>query len=155
MVENANIGWAVLQQIIDKGYNNLYYTQRDYQYIDEFSITHKQTKSFGKETSTRFTTSIKTSTIISKMESYVREKEVEIQSERTLDELFTFVWNGQKAEAMQGYNDDLVMSLCISLWVRDTALRFRSENVQSQKSLFDYMGSTTNLSVGENFAKSD
>ena len=88
------------------------------------------------------------------MESYVREKEVEIQSERTLDELFTFVWNGQKAEAMQGYNDDLVMSLCISLWVRDTALRFRSENVQSQKSLFDYMGSTTNLNVGENFAKS-
>jgi hypothetical protein len=88
------------------------------------------------------------------MESYIREKEVEIVSERTLDELFTFVWNGQKAEAMQGYNDDLVMSLCISLWVRDTALRFRSENVQSQKSLFDYMGSTTNLNVGERFANS-
>ena len=37
VVENANIGWAVLQQIIDKGYPNLYYTQRDFQYIDEFS----------------------------------------------------------------------------------------------------------------------
>ena len=34
---------------------------------------------------------------------------------------------------MQGYNDDLVMSLCIALWVRDTALRFRSENIETQK----------------------
>ena len=155
VVENANIGWAVLQQIIDKGYNNLYYTQRDYQYIDEFSQHTNKINRMEKKQVYGFTTSIKTRPlIISKMESYVREKEVEIQSERTLDELFTFVWNGQKAEAMQGYNDDLVMSLCISLWVRDTALRFRSENVQSQKSLFDYMGSTTNLNVGENFAKS-
>ena len=53
-----------------------------------------------------------------------------------------------KAEAMQGYTDDLVMSLCISLWVRDTALRFRSENMNTQKSMFDYMGTTTNLDVG-------
>ena len=81
------------------------------------------------------------------METYIREKEVEIFSERTLDEMFTFIWNGQKAEAMQGYNDDLVMSLCISLWVRDTALRFSSENIETQKSLFDYMGSTTNMNV--------
>ena len=78
-------------------------------------------------------------------------KEVEIVSERTLEELFTFVWNGQKAEAMQGYNDDLVMSLCIALWVRDTALRFRSENIETQKSLFDYMGSTTNMDAGKNY----
>ena len=70
------------------------------------------------------------------------EEEVEIVSERTLEELFTFVWNGQKAEAMQGYNDDLVMSLCIALWVRDTALRFRSENIETQKSLFDYIFSS-------------
>ena len=46
---------------------------------------------------------------------------------------------------MQGYNDDLTLSLCMGLWVRDTALRFRSENVQTQKSLFDYMGSSNQL----------
>ena len=79
---------------------------------------------------------------------------VEIYSERTLEELLTFIWNGQKAEALQGYNDDLVMSLCISLWVRDTALRFKSENIETQKSLFDYMGSTTNLDLGDAYLKS-
>lgn len=147
VVENANIGWAVLQQIIDKGYTNLYYTQRDFQYIDELTQHTNKINRMEKKQVPGFTTSIKTRPlIISKMESYIREKEVEIFSERAIEELFTFVWNGQRAEAMQGYNDDLTLSLCMGLWVRDTALRFRSENVETQKSLFDYMGSSNQIS---------
>jgi hypothetical protein len=149
VVENANIGWAVLQQILDRGYSNLYYTQRDYQYVDEISQHTNKLNRQEKKQIPGFTTSVKTRPlIISKMESYVREKELVINSERTIEEMFTFVWNGMKAEAMPGYTDDLVMSLCISLWVRDTALRFRSENMNTQKSMFDYMGTTTNLEVG-------
>jgi hypothetical protein len=34
---------------------------------------------------------------------------------------------------MRGYNDDLVMSLGIGLWVRDTALRLRQEGVDLTK----------------------
>jgi hypothetical protein len=34
---------------------------------------------------------------------------------------------------MEGYNDDLVMSLCIGLWVRDTALRLRQEGMELTK----------------------
>ena len=37
-----------------------------------------------------------------------------------------------KSEA-QGYNDDLVMSFAICLWVRDTALRLRQEGIDLQK----------------------
>lgn len=148
VVENANIGWAVLQQIIDRGYSNLYYTQRDYQYVDEIAQHTNKINRMEKKQVPGFTTSVKTRPlIISKMESYFREKELVISSERTVEELFTFVWNGAKAEALRGYTDDLVMSLCIGLWVRDTALRFRSENMETQKSMFDYMGSTVNLDV--------
>jgi len=149
VVENANIGWAVLQQIIDRGYTNLYYTQRDYQYVDELAQHTNKINRMEKQQVPGFTTSVKTRPlIISKMESYVREKELVINSERTIEEMFTFIWNGMKAEAMPGYTDDLVMSLCISLWVRDTALRFRSENMNTQKSMFDYMGSTVNMEAG-------
>ena len=155
VVENANIGWAVLQQIMDRGYSNLYYTQKDLQYVDELTQHTNKLNRLDKKQVPGFTTSVKSRPlIISKMETYIREKEVVIQSERTIEELFTFVWNGMKAEAMQGYNDDLIMSLCIALWVRDTALRFRSENIESQKSLFDYMGSTTNLDAGQNYRQS-
>jgi hypothetical protein len=34
---------------------------------------------------------------------------------------------------MRGYNDDLTMSLAISLWVRDTALRLRQEGIDLTK----------------------
>jgi hypothetical protein len=34
---------------------------------------------------------------------------------------------------MRGYNDDLVMSFAIALWVRDTALRLRTEGVELTK----------------------
>ena len=37
--------------------------------------------------------------IISKLESYFREKAPVIHSQRLLDELFVFIWNGSRAEA--------------------------------------------------------
>ena len=63
------------------------------------------------------------------MDDYFREKAVTVRSTRLIDELFTFIWNGNRAEAMRGYNDDLVMSFSIGLWVRDTALRLRQEGI--------------------------
>ena len=34
---------------------------------------------------------------------------------------------------MAGYNDDLVMSFAIGLWIRDTALRLRTEGIELTK----------------------
>ena len=41
-----------------------------------------------------------------------------------------FIWKGRenadaRAQALQGYNDDLVMAWFIGLFLRDTAIRFR------------------------------
>jgi hypothetical protein len=68
--------------------------------------------------------------IIDGMEHYMRQMAIEIRSKRTLAELETFIWKNGKPIAMEGYNDDLVMSLCIALWVRDTALRLRQEGTE-------------------------
>jgi len=35
VIENANIGWAVIQEVIDRNYANLYYSYRDLGYVDE------------------------------------------------------------------------------------------------------------------------
>ena len=56
-----------------------------------------------------------------------------VRSSRLIDELFTFIWSGNRAEAMKGYNDDLTMSFAIGLWVRDTALRLRQEGIDLTK----------------------
>ena len=77
--------------------------------------------------------------VIAKLEEYFREKSVIIHSSRLVDELFVFIWNNNRAEAMSGYNDDLAMSLSIGLWVRDTALRLKSEGIALQKTVLDKM----------------
>ena len=85
------------------------------------------------------------------MEQYIREKDITIRSTRLIDELFTFIWNGNRAEAMRGYNDDLTMSLAISLWVRDTALRLRQEGVDLTKNALGSIGQHTTSLGGFGF----
>ena len=44
---------------------------------------------------------------------------------RKLQELRVFIWKNGKAQAMQSYNDDLVMSFAIAMYLRETSLRYR------------------------------
>ena len=78
--------------------------------------------------------------IIAKMEEYTREKMVKIKSTRLIDELFVFIYKNSKTEALDGYNDDLVMSYSILLWIRDTAIRIQSERNEFQSSLVGAIG---------------
>ena len=53
---------------------------------------------------------------------------------------------------MQGYNDDLVMSYSIALWVRDTALRIQKDRNNVQWKMMDSMlknnGNKPDMSAG-------
>ena len=49
------------------------------------------------------------------------------------------IYINNKAQALSGYNDDLVMSFAIALWVRDTALRLSAESDSMQRSIMDSM----------------
>ena len=144
VIENANVGWAAIQQVIDRNYQNLYYMSKDLKYVD---VEHQLSNRYRAEERgmvAGFSTTMKTRPlIISKLEEYVREKSVIIRSVRTIDELFTFIWMNGRAEAMRGYNDDLTMSLAISLWVRDTALRLRQEGIDLTKRAIDGISSYT------------
>jgi hypothetical protein len=46
-----------------------------------------------------------------------------------LEELRTFIWKNGKAQAMDGYNDDLVMSFGFAMFLRDTSLRFKQTGI--------------------------
>jgi hypothetical protein len=77
-----------------------------------------------------FTMSMRTRPmIIGKFQEYVSDKSVTIQSKRLFQEMRTFVWKNGRAEAQTGYNDDLVMSFGIGLYVRDTALKFKQHSL--------------------------
>jgi hypothetical protein len=137
VVENNNIGWAAIQQIIDRDYQNLFYTSKDLKYVDTQRQVHNKHYREEKQMVPGFTMSMKTRPlVIAKLEEFFREKAVEVKSHRLIDELFVFIYNGQKAEAMRGYNDDLVLSFAMGLWIRETALRLRAEGIElSRKTL--------------------
>jgi hypothetical protein len=50
---------------------------------------------------------------------------------------------------MQGYNDDLVMSFGIGLWIRETALRLRAEGVELQKKTLTGMDMNPGIYITE------
>ena len=134
VVENANIGWAAIQQVIDRGYKNLFYMSKDLKYVDVEHQMSNRYRADEKGLIAGFSTTSKTRPlIISKLDEYFREKAVIIRSTRLIDELFTFIFINGRAEAMKGYNDDLVMAFAIGLWVRDTALRLKQQGISLTK----------------------
>jgi len=142
VIENSNIGWSVVQEAIDRNYKNLFYMEEDWKFVDPMhpkAIRQmNRRRRYEQKRVPGFTTSPKTRPlIISKLDEYMREKDVILHSKRTFEELEVFIWNGQRAEAMQGYNDDLVIALCIGLWVRDTALRLKQRGIELTKMTID------------------
>jgi hypothetical protein len=140
VIENANVGWATIQVAIDRGYKNLYYSPKEGNLSDVSQQLNKYVDL--KNTSQMvpgFTTSSRTRPlIISKLDTYMRERVPVIRSKRLLDELFVFIWNGSRPEAQNGYNDDLVMSFCIALWIRDTALKLRQQGIDLNRKTLDH-----------------
>ena len=150
VVENNNIGWAAIQQVIDREYPNLFYTSKDLQYVD---VQHQMTNKYRVQERNMvpgFSTTQKTRPlIVAKLEEMFREESVVVHSQRLIDELFVFIYNGNRAEAMTGYNDDLVMSFAIALWVRDTALRLRAEGIELSKQAIQGIGQNPGVYTSE------
>ena len=146
IIENNNIGWATIQQVIDRDYPNLFYTSKDLKYVDMAHQMTNRYKQQDKNMVAGFSTTMRTRPlIIAKLEEYFRNEEVVVRSNRLVDELFTFIYHNNRAEAMTGYNDDLVMSFAIGLWVRDTALRLRTEGIELVKKSLNSMLDTDGL----------
>ena len=134
VIENNNIGWAAIQQVIDREYDNLFYMSKDLKYVDTHKQINNKINRMEKDVIPGFTLTQKTRPlVISKLEDFFREKLSIVGSQRLIDELFVFIYNGNRAEAMRGYNDDLVMSYAMGLWIRETALRLRAEGIELQK----------------------
>ena len=139
VIENANVGWAAIQPAVDREYPNLFYSSADLSVVDTGLQLKKRYDLKTKEKMVPgFTTTSKTRPlIISKLDTYFREKACTVRSKRLIDELFVFVWKGSKAQAQGGYNDDLVMAYSIGMWVRDTALMLRQKGMDLTRSTLD------------------
>jgi len=118
VVENNSIGMTVLDKLRESRHPNVYYSiKHSHTYIDMYEAENSSNAVPGVTMSSK-----SRPLIIAKFEEFIRTKLITIRSNRLANEMKTFIWNNGRAEAMRGYNDDLVMSCAIGCWIRDIAL---------------------------------
>ena len=146
VVENANIGWATLDAIQERGYRNLYHSPKTEKMTAE---SYLRVFEGNSEMVPGFTMSMRTRPLcINKMREFIGDNSVTIRSKRLLEEMKVFVWKNGRPEAQSGYNDDLVMPFSIGMFLRDTSLKFQQQSLDSaraalgniQKSTTSYQG---------------
>ena len=141
VIENNNLGFSVSEKIIAAGYPNIYFsTKGSAEYVDQISAEGTTNTVPG------FTTSHKTRPlIIAKLEEFIRNKSIKINSLRTVNELDTFIWSYGRGQAMQGYNDDLVMSLAIACWIKDTVFQTNQRELEYKKAMLTSLVKTNTM----------
>lgn len=113
IVENNNHGILTCHLLSKELYYPDFYTQ-----VQHDKITDRETVTLG------FMTNVKTKPlVIDELRASIREREIEIYDDGTLDELQTYiVTEGGKLEAEQGCHDDAVMSLALVNYVHEGKL---------------------------------
>ena len=136
--ENANIGWATIEEILSRGYQNLYYSMSG---VNETADSYAAKMDKGRLVP-GFTTSARTRPlVVAKIYDYIHERSCVVRSKRLLTEMRNFIWKNGKAQAQEGMNDDVVMSAAIGLYVRDTALQLRQQGLDLSRAQLNTFGS--------------
>ena len=117
---------AKLRLAVKREYKNIYYSPK----TDALTVESYFNKYENSDSVTPgFTMSLRTRPlVINKFREYVGDRSVTIKSKRLVEEMKVFIWCNGRAEAQSGYNDDLVMSFGIGMYLRDTSLKFRQQS---------------------------
>jgi hypothetical protein len=127
VVENASVGWATIEAIMERGYRNLYHSPKSDQLTAE---SYLKTWEGDSNLTPGFTMSLRTRPlVVNKFREFIGDKSVTIRSKRLIEEMKVFIWKNGRPEAQSGYNDDLVMSFGIGMYLRDTSLKFQQQGL--------------------------
>lgn len=135
VVDNKNIGWDTVQELIDLKYPNLYYSFKADPFMDpSIHLAKGYDLKNRKDMVPGFTITTTTRpVIISKIQMYMEQKVPIIHSKRTINELHVFMWIDGKPQAQRGFHDDLVIPLGTAFFIRDTSLRLRQMGIDLTK----------------------
>jgi hypothetical protein len=147
--ENNTFGLATAYKLRDLKYPNLYYEK-----FAKAGIHQHYTEEEVKNLMPGISTTVKNrQAILAKLEETIRNKKLRVYSSRFAEEAKTFIWNtnvaGGKAQAMKGYNDDLIMSLAIGCYLYEASENQVNTEELNQAMLAAWGKSTTRLSTGD------
>lgn len=58
-----------------------------------------------------------------------------------------FIWKNGKPQAKSGHNDDLIFCYAIGVFLRDSALEYRSQGIELQKATLNAITRTTPIAA--------
>lgn len=128
----SNFSTYPIQKLAELNYPNIFVRKKE----DTYSSKHE--KSFGFKT-----TSITRPLILANLQEIVEDEIDRIVDVDTLREMLTFIVNKNgRAEAEDGYHDDLVMALAIGYYIRpqQAMKKIKTENEQLNESIFKEFG---------------
>jgi hypothetical protein len=132
--ENNSYGYATILKLQDLKYPRIYYRRKKQVYLGDY-IPPSTADIAG------FNTNGKTrGTILAKLEEMLRNRQIISYSSRFYEELKVFTWNSSgRAQARNGFNDDLVMSLAIGTWLYDASGDFTKSNEGLNNAMLEAM----------------
>ena len=128
----SNFSTYPIQKLVELNYPNIFIRKKE----DTYSSKHA--KSFGFKT-----TSITRPLILGNLQEIVKDEIDKIVDIDTLREMLTFIVNKNgRAEAEDGYHDDLVMALAITYYIRpqQAMKKIKTENEQLDEKIFKEFG---------------
>lgn len=82
--------------------------------------------------------------MVSNFEEKIRNNSVKIRSIRMTNEMKTFVYKNGRADHMDGYHDDLIMSMAMCLWVLEHSFKNLEKLEKQTKAMLNSWVSNTN-----------
>jgi hypothetical protein len=134
VVENNNIGYSVLEKLIDAEYPSLYWMYKGGGHVEQYIAEYDERAIPG------FTVTSKSRPlIVSKLEEFVRIKKFITPSRRMINEMKTFIWKDGKPQAMRRRHDDLIMSAATACWIKDTVMSTSKHSSEYKKAFINSM----------------
>ena len=127
----GGMGVTTILKLLEFGYKRLHY-EVPYGKILSSKEKQRQLDSFKKDEKTPgFQIGTVRLSMIQNFEEKVRNNVVKIRSTRLINEIKTFIYKNGRPDHMDGYHDDLVMSLAMCLWVVEHSFK-NLEKVEKQ-----------------------
>jgi hypothetical protein len=134
--ENNTFGWTTCAKLREARYPRLIFQNTKLSQPDSFIPSSDDKPGFSTQGNSK-------DLALSKFEEGIRNRTIKFFSARMINELRTFIWNGQKATAMKDSHDDLVMAAAIGSWLFDGMFGGKVGAVSNEMALFLGMGKTS------------
>ena len=119
VVQNNNYGWAVLQQMVQMQYPNIFYSPKKQILVaDKQNPLNVQLLKCHQKVIGFSTTSASRPLILQGFRQKLQNQVIAPYSSRLYAQVDTWIWKNGRMDHMDGYNDDLILAYSIALWVR-------------------------------------